>query len=98
MTRVALVLLALAACKGDKRVAARPEMIDVVHALGDRVCACGTDKECARALRDEWDAEKDDVVNHGLIGEQKATFEQELLRMRLCGDGAGLTFWTPEHE
>jgi len=90
------VALALAACGGKKAPPTpRPELIETVQVLGERVCACETDKECVRAIRDEWDAQKADLMNNGLTGEQKAAFDAELLHVRACGDAAGLTFWMP---
>jgi hypothetical protein len=63
--------------------------------MADRVCACETDKDCLREIRTEWDAQKADLMNHGLAGEQRAQFESELSRVRSCGDAGGLTFWMP---
>lgn len=89
------MLLVVAACKGGSASSAppRPEMIDVVRSLADRACACETDKACLHALRDEFDAEKADVLNHGLTGEQLGAFDTELRRLQACGDAGGLTFW-----
>jgi hypothetical protein len=91
------VLLALVVACGDKKPAAQPrlELLETITVLAGRVCECGTDKECIRAIREEWDAQKADIMNHGLTGDEKATFDAELLRMRACGDAGGLTFWMP---
>jgi len=94
--KVALVLVMLAACGGKKAAPVpRPELVETVRAMADRVCACGTDKDCIREVRDEWDAEKQDLMNHGLTGEPRAQFDAELQRVRACGDAGGLTFWMP---
>lgn len=96
MIRAALFVIALAACGGKKTPPTpHPEMIETVRDMGDRVCACETDKECVRTIRTEWDAQKTDLVNHGLTGEQRAQFDVELNRVRACGDAGGLTFWMP---
>jgi hypothetical protein len=91
-----LIVIALAACGGKKAAPTpRPELIETVRAMADRVCACETDKDCVREIRTEWDAQKQDLMNHGLAGEQRAQFEAELMRVRQCGDAGGLTFWMP---
>lgn len=92
-----MIVIALAACGTKRRgpPAPRPETIQTVTDLADRACACETDKECIRPIRDEWEAAKDDLVRNGLTGEPKQQFEAQLLRMRMCGDAAGLTFWMP---
>jgi hypothetical protein len=59
------------------------------------VCACETDKDCLKAIREEWDAEKVELMNHGLTGDQQAQFDAEIARIRSCGDAGGLTFWLP---
>lgn len=93
---VLVVLIAVAACGGKKAAPTpHPEMIETVRGLADRVCACETDKECLREIRPEWDAQKTDLVNHGLTGEQRAQIEAEIMRVRQCGDAGGLTFWMP---
>jgi len=94
--RTAIALIVLAACGGKSAAPApRPEVIETVRALGERVCTCETDKECVRPIRDEWDAQKDDLMRNGLTGSDKQQFDAALLRMRQCGDAAGLTFWVP---
>ena len=96
MMRAALIVIALAACGGKKAAPTpRPELIETVRAMADRVCACETDKECIREIRTEWDAQKRDLTDHGLVGEQRAQFDTELNRVRGCGDAGGLTFWMP---
>jgi hypothetical protein len=93
--RLVLVGLLLIACgKASTRAPPRPEVIDVVRDLADRACGCNNDKECVRAIRDEWEPQKFDLQRHGLTGADKATFESELMRLRMCGDAAGLTIWT----
>jgi hypothetical protein len=85
--------LLLVACDKTKPPPPRPELINVVRALADRACACETDKDCLKQVRAEFDPQKFELQKHGLIGEQKATFDAELLRLRACGDAGGVTIW-----
>lgn len=91
--RILLAVLAVAACSSSKPPPPRPELIEVIRPLADQACECGTDKECLRAVRSEFDAVKADLAKHGLTGEDKRTYDAELLRLRLCGDGGGVTMW-----
>lgn len=98
MTRAAFVtvasLLVTVACDSKKSAPPpRPELIETLRDFADRACACETDKECVRALRDEWDTVRADVLNHGLTGEELSAYNAELNRFRMCGDAAGLTIW-----
>ncbi len=61
--------------------------------LAEQACECGTDKECLRAVRVDFDAQKRDFKANGLTGDDKAAFDAELLRLRSCGDGGGVTMW-----
>ncbi len=89
-----MLIVLLGACSTkDKPPPPRPELIDVVRDLADRACACGTSRACVSPVRDEWDAQKRDLQNHGLTGDDKAAFDTELARFRACGDAAGLTIW-----
>jgi len=92
-----LLAVLLTACSSGKRAAPqpRPELIETVRVLADSACACETDKECLKTVRADWDAQKDDLLKHGLTGEQVAAFDAEVLRLRHCGDKGGLTFWMP---
>jgi len=88
------ILLVFAACSfKDKPPPPRPELIDTVRDFADRCGECNNDKACVHGVRDEWDAVKRDVQQHGLTGEQKQAFDAELTRFKLCGDAAGLTIW-----
>ncbi|MGE0402240.1 MAG: hypothetical protein AB7T06_36395 [Kofleriaceae bacterium] len=92
--RVALALLLLAsACEKKTTRPPRPELIETLRDFADRTCACETDKECVRAIRDEWDTVRADVLDHGLTGADLSAYNAELDRFRLCGDAAGLTIW-----
>ena len=97
MRIAAALVVVLAACSSGKRgeVQPRPEVIETVRVLAESACACATDKDCLRTVRADWDAQKDDLLKHGLTGEQRAAFDAELLRLRQCGDAGGLTFWVP---
>jgi hypothetical protein len=63
-------------------------LIAAAHDLADRGCKCDTDKECIKAIRDEWDAQKDQ-----LLAAHNAAVDAEISRLKMCGDAAGLTFW-----
>ena len=97
MKAALLLAVVVAACSGGKRgeVQPRPELIDTMRALADSACACETDKECLKTVRADWDAQREDLMKHGLTGDQASTFTAELQRMRHCGDAGGLTFWMP---
>ena len=91
---VAVVVVVAAACSTKaKPLPPRPQVIDVVRALADRACACGTDRDCVQPIRDEFDGQKADLLANGLTGDDKARFDSELGRLRQCGDAAGLTIW-----
>jgi len=91
--RILLGVLVIAACSSDKPLPPRPELIDVVRGLADQACECGTDKECLRAVRVEFDAQKAELHKHGLTGSDKQTYDTEMLRLRSCGDAGGVTIW-----
>lgn len=93
MRSLAALVLLLAACDDKKPPPPRPELIDVLRDFADRTCECGTDKDCVKAIRDEWEPQKKDLQKHGLSGEPKAAYDAELLRFRGCGDAAGVTIW-----
>ena len=92
-----LLLLALVACSAAKKQpppAAGP-LIDTMKLFADRACTCETDKDCLHGVRDEYDAQKDQLLGNGarLTGDDKAKFDAELQRLHMCGDAGGLTFW-----
>jgi hypothetical protein len=92
-----LVLLALVAC-GSSKKQPPPDpapLIAAAHDLADRGCKCDTDKDCLHAVRDVWDTQKDWLLAGAarLTGDDKATLDAEISRLKMCGDAAGLTFW-----
>jgi hypothetical protein len=92
-----LLLLAMVACSSAKKQpppAAGP-LINAAHVLAEAACKCETDKDCLHGVRDQWDAQKDQLLGNGarLTGDDKAQFDAEVGRMKMCGDGGGLTFW-----
>lgn len=91
----ALVLLALGACgSGKQQAPADPApVIAAAHELAERACTCDTDKDCVHAVRDAWDAQKDQLLAARLTGDDKTKLDAELQRLKACGDAAGLTFW-----
>ncbi len=91
--RLLLGLLVVTACSSAKPPPPRPELIEVIRPLADQACECGTDKDCLRAVRVQFDAVKVDLANHGLTGEDKQAYDAELLRLRSCGDAGGVTIW-----
>ena len=92
--RKVLALLVVAACSHkSKPPPPRPELIETMRSFADRVCACGTDRDCVKPIRDEFDAQKADLLDNHLTGDDQAKLDAELLRLRGCGDGAGLTIW-----
>jgi hypothetical protein len=86
--------LALVGCE-DRPPAmtmAADEVVDAITDYSERGCACETDKECFRTVRDEWDTAKREIVKNArlLTGDDRTAYEDARLRFGLCGDGAGL--------
>ena len=95
MTRwLALALTLVVGCKeAPPKMTMTPEqVISAVTDYADRGCRCETDKECFRAIRDEWDAAKLELVTNAklLAGDDKQAYEAVRQRFGLCGDAAGL--------
>jgi hypothetical protein len=93
--RAALVVVLLAAgCDQPKpkMTMTAEEVVSAITDYADRGCACETDKECFREVRDEWDAAKQELVKNAklLAGDDRAAYEEQRKRFGLCGDGAGL--------
>jgi hypothetical protein len=92
--RFVVLLLLIGACDKKSAPKPRPELIETMRDFADRTCGCDNDKECVRAIREEWDGVRQDVLNHGLTGEQFAAYDAEFKRFGGCADAAGLTIWT----
>lgn len=89
-----VAVAALAGCEDKPKMTMTAEqVIGALRDYADRGCACETDKECFRAIRDEWDTAKRALVKNAnlLAGEERAAYEAEHKRFALCGDAAGLT-------
>ena len=94
----AAALAAFVACSSAKKQQPPPAagpLLQAAHELAERVCACETDRDCLHTARDSWDAQKDQLLGNGarLTGDDKATGDADISRMKACGDGGGLTFW-----
>jgi hypothetical protein len=85
-----LLLLALVACGTSKKQppADPAPLIAAAHDLAQRGCACDTDKDCLQGVRDQWDAQKDQ-----LLAAHNAAVDAEIGKLKACGDAGGLTFW-----
>ncbi len=98
MTRLVL-LVAIAACGKSAPPGPPPEAAPLIAQMkdfADRCDACKADRDCLHALRDEFDQVKAGLITNGarLAGDDKAAFDAQVMRLRVCGDGGGLTFWT----
>jgi len=94
MKRVLVLALLLGGCEDKPKMTMTAEqVINAVRDFADRGCPCETDKECFRAIRDEWDAAKRDLVKNAnlLTGDDRKAYAAERKRFGLCGDTAGLT-------
>jgi hypothetical protein len=96
-----IALLLLAACGKSAPSAPPPAaapLLEAIRGLADQCDACKGDRECVRGVREQFDPQKPALLGNGarLAGQDKQTFDAELLRLRGCGDGAGLTFWVDE--
>ena len=85
-----------AGCEAKPKLTMTPEaIISALRDYADRGCACETDKECFREVRDDWDAGKRELVKNAnlLTGADRDAYVEERKRFGLCGDAAGLTVW-----
>ena len=82
------------ACKQPppKQTMTPAEVINAITDYAERGCTCETDKECFRAIRDEWDAAKREIVKNArlLTGDDSVAYETARMKFGHCGDGAGL--------
>jgi hypothetical protein len=85
---------ALVACKDapPKMTMTAEQVIGAIEDYAARGCACEADKECFRAIRDEWDGAKRELIKNArlLAGDDRQSYEAARLKFGLCGDGAGL--------
>ena len=90
-----LALALLVGCKEapQKMTMAPEQVISAITDYADRGCPCETDKECFRAIRDEWDSAKPELVKNAklLAGDDNKAYDAARMRFGLCGDAAGLT-------
>ncbi|HTL38346.1 MAG TPA: hypothetical protein VL326_34685 [Kofleriaceae bacterium] len=95
MKTILLALVVLAGCNRSKpKMTMKPEeVIEAIRDLADRGCECGTDKECFRAVRDEWEQTRKTLLfNANLLEpDDKKAYDVERGRFGMCGDAAGLT-------
>ena len=93
---VILAVLATACSEKKPKAPADPTpWLQQIKSFADRACACGDAKDCVTPIRDEYDQVKFDLLKVGdsLTGDAKTAFDADHKRLKLCGDGAGLTFW-----
>ena len=96
MKRLCAVVLCLGCDEPKPKMTMAPaDVINAVTDYADRGCACDTDKECFRAVRDEWEAVRRDLVKNAklLTGDDAAAYATARERFGRCGDVAGLTVW-----
>ena len=98
----ALALLIVAACGKSNSAATPPPdpgtLINQMTDFADRCDACKADRDCLHPVRDDFDRAKEWLVYNGrrLAGDDRTKFDAALTRVRVCGDGAGLTFWVDQ--
>ncbi|HUS29532.1 MAG TPA: hypothetical protein VMZ53_13560 [Kofleriaceae bacterium] len=89
-----VVLALLVACKGDapKPTMTPEQVISAVRDLADRGCECGTDKECFRDVRTEWEQTRREILSNAklLKDADLDAYNAERKRFGACGDAAGL--------
>jgi hypothetical protein len=95
--RAPCALLALAACgkSGPQPPPVAQPLIDQMTDFANRCDACKADRDCLHAVRDEFDQVKGALLGSGarIVGDDKPAWDAQLMRLRVCGDGGGLTFW-----
>ena len=89
-----MILALLVACKEPPPKLTMPaaDVIKSIEDFAERGCACSTDKECFREVRDEWDGVKRDIVksSRALTGDDATAYATAHQRFAACGDAAGL--------
>ena len=90
--RAVIALFVVIGChKAPKMNMTPQQVIAAMTDFADRGCACGQDKECFRAIRDEWNNAKTAIqYNAALIkGDDQKAYLDQRTRFGLCGDAAG---------
>jgi hypothetical protein len=92
--RLALIAVLVTGCKSmETKMTMTPEqVISAIRDLADRGCECGTDKECFREIRTEWEQARGQILFNAklLKGADLDAYTAERNRFGMCGDGAGL--------
>ena len=72
--------------------------IERMREFADRCDECKAVRDCLQPLRDEWEAAKQPLldVQKRLTGEPKTAFDTQGNRLKICGDGGGVTFWVDQ--
>ncbi|MDB4953261.1 MAG: hypothetical protein JWO36_830 [Myxococcales bacterium] len=91
---IALSITACGKSSKPKPVTDPAAWIEAAKSFADRACVCQTDKDCLHGVRDEFDAQKAQLLAATFaVPDDKAKFDAEILRLRSCGDAGGLTIW-----
>jgi hypothetical protein len=94
----ALLLLAVVACGSSKP--AKPDIdatraVETLRSYAERCLACTNDKDCVKALRDEYDPYKRRLFKsrESYAPAEQQAFDLHFGQLAQCGDAAGVTIW-----